>query len=983
LINGYIVEEPKSYTQEVDTEWDSKEIPERLVYDSPIPLNEEQKKIISALKKNACSYVAVQGPPGTGKSHTITAIAFDAIMKNSSVLILSDKKEALDVVENKIVETINKVRVSDDFQNPILRLDKRNFGKIFTASVITKIKEHHKVSKQKEAEIETLLKAKQENLQTSIGGTIQQYESVQLKEIKGFLDLEKEISKRIEPEELHKFEEWEDALPVLYDFFKKIEKWVNHAEYIFLIETLEKTHENWYSDDLETSLNLFQLAAELKEEGYVDELSLFLNIRNDTQTALQDYINQYKILTSGFFGGFFKGSEIKQLEVKLNAGLSLSRPATFSKDLLSLENGVSCISRIQQRLYQSGIEEEHFLQLYRVLSNPNCPDASFFEGLSTLSELISLDLTSLKPILDKLQIDLSFVGTKRHKPVSISREVLSLLSQYEEIEENLVDIFVKIPEIDYPAICSQLEELQTTKMTNMIDKRVIDFSENSKATAHTLKKIISKKQKFPRGDFEKLKEAFPCIIAGIRDYSEYIPLEKDLFDLVIIDEASQVSIAQAFPAILRAKSILVLGDNKQFSNVKTSNASNVMNHRYMNDIKQSFLKHISDDSAKLVRVEQFNIKTSILEFFDFVSNYNVMLKKHFRGYRELISFSSRWFYDGSLQAIKIRGKPINEVIKFTILEHDEKLELQDRANTNPLETEFIIQELERMVEEEAPMSVGVITPFTNQQKFIATEISKSDYSDEIYEKLKLKVMTFDTCQGEERDIILYSMVASPVSDKTNYIFASDLKSNDEDEKKIRLQRLNVGFSRSKECMHFILSKPIEDFSGSIGTVLRHYKKQLEISSQQPTEKDVDPSSPMEKKVLEWIKDTSFYQNNQERVELHAQFPIGDYLKQLDQGYSHPSYRCDFFLQYTNDDKTINIIVEYDGFKEHFTNWDDVNELNYQSYYKASDVEREKILESYGYKFIRINRFNLGDDPVETLSSRFENLVKKKTTFHLS
>ena len=51
-----------------------------------------------------------------------TAVIFDEILKNNSVLVLSDKKEALDVVEEKITETLNKVRIHDDFQNPILRL---------------------------------------------------------------------------------------------------------------------------------------------------------------------------------------------------------------------------------------------------------------------------------------------------------------------------------------------------------------------------------------------------------------------------------------------------------------------------------------------------------------------------------------------------------------------------------------------------------------------------------------------------------------------------------------------------------------------------------------------------------------------------------------------------------------------------------------------------------------------------------------------
>ena len=73
--------------------------------------------------------------------------------------------------------------------------------------------------------------------------------------------------------------------------------------------------------------------------------------------------------------------------------------------------------------------------------------------------------------------------------------------------------------------------------------------------------------RFPKEDFQYLKDAFPCIISGIRDYADYIPLEKDLFDLLIIDEASQVSIAQSFPAILRAKKVVILGDSKQFGNV--------------------------------------------------------------------------------------------------------------------------------------------------------------------------------------------------------------------------------------------------------------------------------------------------------------------------------------------------------------------------------------------------------------------------------
>lgn len=60
------------------------------------------------------------------------------------------------------------------------------------------------------------------------------------------------------------------------------------------------------------------------------------------------------------------------------------------------------------------------------------------------------------------------------------------------------------------------------------------------------------------------------------------------------------------------------------------------------------------------------------------------------------------------------------------------------------------------------------------------------------------------------------MVASPHSDKLWGVFIKDLNSVDiEEDGQIKAQRLNVGFSRAKECVHFILSKPLQDFNGSI------------------------------------------------------------------------------------------------------------------------------------------------------------------------
>jgi len=98
----------------------------------------------------------VEGPPGTGKSHTISAIAFDYILNDKSILILSDTKEALDVVENKINDTLDKVRGEAKIQNPILRLGKmgNTYNKILAKSSIDNIRDFSRAQKQHSPEID-------------------------------------------------------------------------------------------------------------------------------------------------------------------------------------------------------------------------------------------------------------------------------------------------------------------------------------------------------------------------------------------------------------------------------------------------------------------------------------------------------------------------------------------------------------------------------------------------------------------------------------------------------------------------------------------------------------------------------------------------------------------------------------------------------------------------------------------------------------
>ena len=992
-IDNFIGEEPESFIKIVEDEWDKTEAAEKLVYSSPIPLNDEQRQIIAALKKKNCKYITVEGPPGTGKSHTITAIVFNAILDGQSVLVLSDKKEALDVIENKITETMNKVRIDENFQNPVLRLGKtgNTYNKILSTSSINSIKTHHRASKKEAEVLEKRAIDTKENLKNLIKISIDNYDKIKIENIQEFHLLEvKVVDSGNYSLDFNELFNKKDAEPDLINANKMFGEFYNLLDSGNAV--LHKVFTNMYKGgqtvaNFKNFVALLGIVSELKAEHRlaVKFLDRFSTFNEELYKELNLLINDYTEIRHDWFGYLFSRSKLKELNRTFLAKLparnidSPHRVIPELKAILGYYN--EAIRHNENKSISIGFNsgENYFKNLHQLSTNEIITlTKDETARILGLINIIDMFVTKYPSTSGLLGIDFSDIESLyKNKLFEMDEKKFNNLIRFINIKQELERLFEQIPNYSYNAIKSELEEYSTIQMTHIMDKRVIDFCEENRNTVKTLKGIIKSKKRFPKDEFLKLKSAFPCILAGIRDFAEYIPLEPDLFDIVIIDEASQVSIAQAFPALLRAKKIIVLGDQMQFSNIKSAHASTDTNKEYLNRLEKTFRETISQDQAKLERMAKFNIKTSILEFFDHITNYNIRLLKHFRGYKELISYSSEHFYGDDLQAIKIRGKSIDEVIKFDILEHDGKIEPIN--NTNKPEIEFIITELRRLLDENQDYTVGIITPHTNQQKMLVESIAEIPEREELYDKLKLKIMTFDTCQGEERDIIIYSMVASPVEDSLRWIFIKDLKSIDlEAEGKIKAQRLNVGFSRVKECMHFVCSKPIEDYSGSIGEALRWYKKTLDEGHEMPEPGSVDPKSPMEVKVLDWLQQTAFFKANRGVIELKAQFHLGEYLKQLDKYYNHPKFVVDFLMIYREGNgRDQKIIIEYDGFEGHFKRVSDMGEHNYFEYYTDEHIYREKVLESYGYKFIRINRFNIGKNPIDTLSERLEEVVKKK------
>ena len=963
LINGFISENPENIAASIREEWSDMPTEDRLVFESPIPVNEEQRKIISSVNSSTGKYITVQGPPGTGKSHTISAILFQAIKENRSVLLLSDKKEALDVVEEKLTETLNKVRPDENFQNPILRIGKtgNTYAKILSRQSVESIRVSYESTQQVLQENKDNLKDEIASLKKNVRGTIQSYGKIDMEDISKYYSLSSEL--HIEEQVINELikskkelNNLESSLSALHDTLTNF----SDAD-LKLYKAAKK-----YSDDQLKQIEIMVEVSKLANSKNFNSIKEIISTINlDDFFKVKNAIKEYNLTKSGFWGSIFGNYLLSGWQKNLIMELDLLGVFDFRKDIEVLEDYKKVLDKILK------IESDYQEEIALLLSGLETESVVSKKLFTALYEAYEMAAISSEPIIEKdllsdyIHDDMPELDVNYEDEIAYLGQVNELIKLTSDLNKN----FSNIKDIRFLDNSLDIQQDTAIEMTQEFDKRFLDFSENNAADAKTFKNIITKKQRFPKEDFHKIKNAFPCIIAGIRDYAEYIPLDRNVFDLLIIDEASQVSIAQAFPALIRAKKVLVLGDNKQFSNVKSSTASNDINNTFINEIRNNAVEDYGNDPLKLERTKVFNVRTSILDFFEYTSNYSALLKKHFRGYPELISFSSKYFYDGSLQALKVRAKTIEEVLEFKKIEHDGLIET--KGNINTLEAQEIRAMLEEKLEEDNPMSVGVITPFRDQQRFILSEVDNSEKRTEIYSKLKLKVMTFDSCQGEERDHIIYSFVESQNNKaKTSYVLGSKFDNDMDPEQNLRLQRLNVGMSRAKEKMTFLISQEITDFTGNGLMILNHYKEQLALAKELPQSSETE--SPMEAKLLNWITQTSFYQKHNSEIEIKAQFDVSSYIKTLDPNYKHPNYRCDFLITFRNEDKPKVAIIEYDGFEFHFENPESVNRFNYQHYYTERDIERERILESYGFPFIRFNRFNLGKDPVSTISNKLES-----------
>lgn len=272
----------------------------------------------------------------------------------------------------------------------------------------------------------------------------------------------------------------------------------------------------------------------------------------------------------------------------------------------------------------------------------------------------------------------------------------------------------------------------------------------------------------------------PCMLMSPMSVAQYIDLERDKFDLVVFDEASQMPTSEAVGAIARGKSLIVVGDPKQMPPTSFFSSTNV-------DTEEACI----DDME------------SILEDCRTLEIPSLQLSWHYRSRHEsLIAFSNNEYYDGSLITFPSVDDQCAKVHFVPVKGYYDK----GGKRSNKAEADAIVKEVVRRLQDSElrKYSIGVIAFSVVQQSLIEDLLqekldkdkSLQDYAIQMYEPVFVK--NLENVQGDERDIILFSVGYGP--DKNGKITMNFGPLNNAGGER----RLNVAVSRAR-CEMYVYS----------------------------------------------------------------------------------------------------------------------------------------------------------------------------------
>lgn len=524
----------------------------------------------------------------------------------------------------------------------------------------------------------------------------------------------------------------------------------------------------------------------------------------------------------------------------------------------------------------------------------NMEKSGFFAGLANMSNLKQLkkilDIKSfdVEPeTLDRLKVELDFV-TQKWKLRKIESDI--------QKTGNLHVMMEQIRQLKKKQRTLAINILKSTRR-EALKSLLRDVKKVRRIKVHALALVEKRRKKtdniMEEEDFKPLLDAFPCWCVTTYAVSDSLPLKPGMFDVAIIDEASQCDIASCFPIMYRAKKTVVVGDDKQLPHLSFLEKAK----------EQSFLSQYGiPDKYQLMWRFRTN---SMFDLADYYSMNSVMLDEHFRSLPSIINFSNNEFYNGRIRVMRRETAQDNAIDIVQVPEG----RVDADVTRNLPEIEVLVKTLHEIILEdekknpEKPVTIGIISPFRAQVEQLKNSVPKV-LSDYMIKKHQIEIGTAHTFQGDERDIILMSWTFANNSFPQSITFLQ------------KPNLFNVAITRAKnKCINFV-SHDLETMPDGH---FRHYVSYLKNYKER------------KKSMQDEGFDENFYKNPLEKIVAEEIRKLGH---TVIAGVDIAGLSADLVV----DDK---FIIEIDGME-------DSKKLHHMT-----NMKKQAILERCGFKVKRI------------------------------
>lgn len=269
-------------------------------------------------------------------------------------------------------------------------------------------------------------------------------------------------------------------------------------------------------------------------------------------------------------------------------------------------------------------------------------------------------------------------------------------------------------------------------------------------------------EQFLEIDFSVILRALPAWVVNAVDVHKSLPLVPELFDVVIIDEATQCDIASSIPLLQRAKKAIIVGDSKQLRHLSFLSGDQQRKFAEQYEVNHLPQKKIDYRNSSLLDLVSSSLGSQEQVHF---------LDEHYRSMPDIIAFSNQRFYENRLKVMT--ANPISKKEK-AVFQYN-LAGTRNEKGQNSVEASAILNCINTIINKELTLSkklcqsIGILSPFRAQVTLLRSMISKSITAQNI-RRHQLLIGTPHQFQGEERDLMFLSFAVDKNTHPSTYLY---------------------------------------------------------------------------------------------------------------------------------------------------------------------------------------------------------------------